>query len=279
MSADHSLGPVVNDRHRRPAEVRECPAVAVEERLQVLAGGEAAERIPRVRERHVEGVDLRDAHVGEDLALISPVHLRLGPWDHLEPAVHPRQFLGRDPEFVGDPRRLNVELDPTIVPGEAVLLGQSLVDDRGLHQDLGPEHRIDQRSELVDHPCPRPPARRSPRRGCRPRCGEVLADRLAVQTGLPGDLRQAHRPGLQQAAKAPKLQPSLRIQDHCQPPPPPVSPQQQRAEQQVPPHQQLSLFIRTRLGTFTCTPTPGLRRRPALTAAAVMPASDGAPAT
>ncbi|MFF3784054.1 hypothetical protein, partial [Streptomyces sp. NPDC001933] len=31
---------------------------------------------------------------------------------------------------------------------------------------------------------------------------------------------------------------------------------QQSAEQQVSTHQQLSLFIRTRVGTFTCTPTP-----------------------
>ncbi|MET9779180.1 hypothetical protein ABZ023_33880, partial [Streptomyces sp. NPDC006367] len=30
---------------------------------------------------------------------------------------------------------------------------------------------------------------------------------------------------------------------------------QQSAEQQVSTHQQLSLFIRTRVGTFTCTPT------------------------
>ncbi len=70
VPADDGLGPVVDDRHRSPAEVRERPAAAVEERLQVLADGEAAERIAGLRECHVEGVDLRDAQVGENLALI-----------------------------------------------------------------------------------------------------------------------------------------------------------------------------------------------------------------
>ncbi|WP_432190501.1 hypothetical protein [Streptomyces sp. Tue6028] len=79
------------------------PPVAVEEGLQILAGGEAAERITRVRQRHVEGIDLRDAHVGEDLVLVTPVHLRLGSRDHLEAAVHARQLLRRDAEFLSDP--------------------------------------------------------------------------------------------------------------------------------------------------------------------------------
>lgn len=72
MAADDGLGPVVDDRHRRPTEVHERPAVAVEERLQVLAGGETAERVPRVRQRHMEGIDLRNAHMGEDLSLPPP---------------------------------------------------------------------------------------------------------------------------------------------------------------------------------------------------------------
>jgi len=161
VPAHDSLRAVVDDRHRYPAEVRERPAVAVEERLQVLAGGEAAERVARVRQRHVERVDLVDAHVSEDLALITPVHLGLSARDHLEPAVHPRQILGRDPEPFGDPRAglLHVELDALVVPGEPVLVGQPLVDHGGLHQDLRPQHRVDQRRELVDHPGAGPPGR------------------------------------------------------------------------------------------------------------------------
>lgn len=54
VASDDCLGPVVDDRHRDAAEMGEGPAVAVEEALQVLAGGETAERIARVRQRHVE---------------------------------------------------------------------------------------------------------------------------------------------------------------------------------------------------------------------------------
>lgn len=39
------FGAVVDGRYRDPVEVRECPPMAVEERLRVQAGGEAAERI------------------------------------------------------------------------------------------------------------------------------------------------------------------------------------------------------------------------------------------
>lgn len=70
--------------------MRERGTVAVEERRQVLAGGEAAERVARVRQRHVEGVDLRDTDVGEDLALVTPVDLGLSTRHDLEPPVQTR---------------------------------------------------------------------------------------------------------------------------------------------------------------------------------------------
>ncbi len=220
MAADDGLRAVVDDRHRHPTEVGERAAVAVEERLEVLAGGEAAERVARVRQRHVERVDLRDAHVGEDLALVAPVDLGLGAGDDLEAAVHASEFRRRDAEFLGDarPGLLNVELDPLVVAGEPVLRGQPLVDHRSLHQDFCPEHRVHQRRELVDHPRLRPPVRRPARRGCRTWCRQILADRLPVQPGLPGHLREADRPGLQQTPEAPQFQPSMRIQDHRRPP-------------------------------------------------------------
>lgn len=43
--ADDGLGPVVDDRHRYPAVVHEFTSAAVEEGLEILAGGEAAERV------------------------------------------------------------------------------------------------------------------------------------------------------------------------------------------------------------------------------------------
>lgn len=71
----------------------------------------------------------------EDLPLVTPVDLGLGPWNHLEPSVHARQFPRRDPKLLGDPRAgfLNVELDSLIAAREPLLPGQPLVDDRGLH--------------------------------------------------------------------------------------------------------------------------------------------------
>ncbi len=51
VPVDDSLGAVIDEAQRHPCEVRERLGVAVEERREVLAGGEAAERITRVRQR------------------------------------------------------------------------------------------------------------------------------------------------------------------------------------------------------------------------------------
>lgn len=56
VAADDRPGPVVDDRHRDAVEVRERSTMAVEERLQVLARGEAAERVARVRQRAAASV-------------------------------------------------------------------------------------------------------------------------------------------------------------------------------------------------------------------------------
>ncbi len=45
VASDDGLRAVIDDRHRDAAEMGEGPAVAVEERLEVLAGGETAERV------------------------------------------------------------------------------------------------------------------------------------------------------------------------------------------------------------------------------------------
>ena len=51
--------------------------------------GKAAERIPRVGQRHVERVDLHHALLEQDLTIVAPVDLGLRPGDHLEPAMQP----------------------------------------------------------------------------------------------------------------------------------------------------------------------------------------------
>ncbi|RPK93802.1 hypothetical protein EES46_04975 [Streptomyces sp. ADI98-10] len=214
------LGAVVDDAHRHAAEVRERLTMAVEERRQVLAGGEAAERDARVGQRHVKRVDLRNADMGEDLALIPPVDLGLSTRNDLEPTVQTRQFAWADTPFLRDPGPgfLQVELHPLIVDRDAVLLGQALVDHSSFEHDLGPEHCVDQRRDLVHHP-PRPLicclSLRPRERGW---VLQVLADRPAVQPGLLRDLPQAHRTGLVQRTKPPQLQPAMWIQEHRQPP-------------------------------------------------------------
>jgi hypothetical protein len=194
--------------------------MAVEERRQVLAGGEAAEQIARVGQGHVERVDLRDPDMGEDLALIAPVDLRLSTGDDLEPTVQTREFARADAQLVRDPGPgfLQIDLDALVVAGEAVLLDQTLVDYRPFYEDLGSQHRVDQRRDLVHHPSLRLPVRRPVRRRDRRLPRQVLADRAPVQPGRLGDLRQAHRPGLVKTAETPQLQPAMRVQDHRQPP-------------------------------------------------------------
>jgi hypothetical protein len=61
------------------------------QRGQIHAGGEAGERIPRERQRHVERVDVADADVAEQVALSPPIDLGLGAGDDLEAAVQPSQ--------------------------------------------------------------------------------------------------------------------------------------------------------------------------------------------
>lgn len=103
------------------------------------------------------------------------------------------------------------------------------------------------------------PARRRDRGlGC-----QVFADRAAVESRLLRDLGQAHRPGLEQPAKSSKLHPLLRVQDHGEPPSATPNRPAAAAQQQPSARQELGTFIRTWLGTFTCTPTTAcLRVRP-----------------
>lgn len=180
----------------------------------------AAERIPRVRQRHVERVDLRDPDVGEDPALITPVDLGLSSGHDLEPAVQAGQLTRADAQLIRDPRPglLQVHLHALVVAGEPVLRHQTLMDHRPLEQDLRPQHRVDQRGDLIHHPLARLTARSPLRRRNRHLTRQVLGDRAPVQPGRLRDLPQAHRTRLVQPAKPPQLQPPMRVQHHCQPP-------------------------------------------------------------
>lgn len=164
----------------------------------------------------MEGIDLFDADVREDLALVAPVHLGLGPWDDLEAAVQPAQFVRPDAQLGRDarPGLLQIELDALVVAGEAILLDQTLMHHRALDQQFCSQHRVDQGRHLGNHPRLRSLAAAAPRRARRSLRGEVLAHGLPVQTRLPGDLRDAHRTRRMQSAKTPQLRPAFLIQDH-----------------------------------------------------------------
>ena len=215
VPAHHGLGPVVDDHPGHAAEVVERPPVAREERRQVLAGREAAERVPRVRQHHVERVNPRDAGMGEDAALVAPVDLGLRSRDHLEPAVQPRQLRRRVAQFGRDPGPglLQVHLDPLVVPGEPVLPDQPLVDDRALEQDLRAQPRVDHRGIRRDDLLAPARARRRLWRHGRTVFFQVLLDGPPVQAGLPGDLRES-RPRLAQRPEPAQLKPPLRFQYH-----------------------------------------------------------------
>lgn len=106
MAFDHGLGPVVHDRAGDPAEMGERPPMTVPEGRHVHARGETRERVSGVGQRHVEGVDVPNADVGEQVAFLAPVDLGLRARDHLETAVQPDQrILIRDRQLGGHPGR------------------------------------------------------------------------------------------------------------------------------------------------------------------------------
>jgi hypothetical protein len=91
VASDHRLGPVIDDRAGHAAEVGERASMAVPKGRQIHAGGETAKRVARVREGHVERIDLADPNMGEQVTLIAPIHPGLSAGHHLEAAVQPGQ--------------------------------------------------------------------------------------------------------------------------------------------------------------------------------------------
>ena len=91
MTPDHGLSAVVDNRTRDAAEMGEPSPVTIPKRREIHAGGETAKRISRMAEHHVERVHSRDADMGEQITLITPVDLSLRARDDLEPAMQTAQ--------------------------------------------------------------------------------------------------------------------------------------------------------------------------------------------
>ena len=90
VAPDDGLGAVIDERARDATEVRERSPVTIPERRQIHAGGETAERVAGMRQHHVERIHLGDADMGQQVALVAPVNLRLRTRDDLEAAVQTR---------------------------------------------------------------------------------------------------------------------------------------------------------------------------------------------
>jgi hypothetical protein len=210
MPAHHSLGSVIDDRGWDAAEVDERPAVTIPEAAQVLSGREAAERVTRIRQGHVEAVGVQRPGRGHKLAFVAPVDLSLGPRQDLEAAVEAdRLRVG-----VGQPSPVlpDIDLDPLVVAAKAVLGDQPFMDHRGLQPGLLGQPCIDQVSVRVDHA----PTRSAP--GRHRRCGrrvrrQVALDGAPVTAGLPGDLGPG-RPGVGQGLERTEVHPPLLREDH-----------------------------------------------------------------
>jgi hypothetical protein len=210
MAAHHRLGPVIDDLCGHPAEVGERPPVAVPEGAQVLGGGEAAERVAGIRQGHVEARHPQRSGRGLDLALVAPVDLGLGASQDLEATVEPHRLglgLGQAGPVLPD-----IDLDPLIVAGKAVLGDQPLPDHRGLELRLAAQPGVDQVGVRVDQARAGPAFGR--RRRARSRIGRQIAfDGPPVIAGLPGDLGPGG-PGLGQGLEGTQVHPLLLREDH-----------------------------------------------------------------
>ncbi len=193
--AHHRLGPVIDDGGRHPTEVVEGPTVAVPEGDQILGGDKAGERVPAEAQGHVEAPDVHRTVGRVEDALVAPVHLGLGPGQHLEAPVQ----LGR-----GRPQPLpglgHVQLRSLVGATEPVVGHQALVDRGGLQPPFLGQPGVDQGGVGVDHLLPRRPAGGHRRRSIWGVGREVLLHRPPVVAGLPGDLRPGGT-GVSQGAK------------------------------------------------------------------------------
>jgi hypothetical protein len=192
--------------------------VAVPERREIHAGGETAKRVPRMAEDHVERVHSRDADMGEQITLITPVDLSLRARDDLEPAMQTAQrvVVGLG-QLGGDPRPGfgQEHLDPLVMAGEAVLGDQPLMDHRAFDPQIRTQPPLHQRDERGDQQRLRPSPRRAFRRDRHCVLGQILTDRPPITAALPADLSKRGACHVQ-GAETTNVHPGLRIQDHEQ---------------------------------------------------------------
>jgi hypothetical protein len=163
MAFDDRLGPVIDDHRRHAAEVGERPPVAVPEAAQVLRGGKAAERVARIRQGHVEAEGMQRPRCGRHLTLVAPVDLGLGTSQDLEApmeAVRLGRRLGQASPILSD-----IDLDPLVVAGEAMLGDQPLPDHARLELRLAAQPGVDQVGVRIDQARARSPPGRRRRRG------------------------------------------------------------------------------------------------------------------
>src|SRR5512132_2104441 len=148
MAAHHGLGPVIDDGRRHATEVRKASPVAVPERGQVLRRHIAAERVTRIRQHDVEAEGVQRPARGLDLALVTPVDLRLGASQNLKAPVQVGR-IGRDADHAF-PVLAHIHLDPLIVAVEPVLGDQPLVDRDRLELRLLGKPAVDEVGVRVD---------------------------------------------------------------------------------------------------------------------------------
>jgi hypothetical protein len=89
----------------------------------------------------VEAVDVQRPSLGLDLALVAPVDLGLGASQDLKAPVEPgRLGLG---DGQASPVLPDIDLNPLVVAGEAMLSDQPLMDHRRLQLRLGSQPSVD----------------------------------------------------------------------------------------------------------------------------------------
>ena len=104
-------------------------------------------------EHHMERVHVWDADVGQQVALVAPVNLRLRTRDDLEAAMQtPQRVVVPVRELGGDPRPgLGQEhLDPLVVTGEAVIGHQPLMDHGPFQGQIGSQPHLDPLHKRLD---------------------------------------------------------------------------------------------------------------------------------
>jgi len=138
----------------------------------------------------VERVDLPPlTRARQQGALVSPVDLGLGPRDGLEPPMQRRWPLVRIAlELEAHPGVADVVLDPLVVPGEAIIRDQPLVDHRRPKPRFLAQPAVDHPDERVHQPRLRALPRRRPRRAGRRVRRQILPGSAPVAAGLGRDL-------------------------------------------------------------------------------------------